>query len=356
MDKSILKYDRDIYLKPFDEGKIMYFETILPIKGEEIKLLFPVEEVFFVTNYGLDVIYEEGKDYIVKNGKIVITKNSKIEQLEIDEYYPKEKTSLGLKVAKAHCPYKFNEDRYVMYGEVDYITKHQIAITYRHKQEKVLFEHKCQKEKLKNFYSKLEKNKEATIVFFGDSITVGCNSSGTEYGGNVPPYAESWPVMVTKAIEKDTESKINYVNTAVGGTLTEWAVENYDERVNKYHPDLVVLAFGMNDACLPIEEHIKQIKTIINGIKEKNPMCEFVLISTTVPNIESDAIDQNQKSQYLEYEKLDLDYAAYLNMTLSHLKLLERKKFKDMSANNVNHPNDFLARLYAQSVLKVMGL
>jgi hypothetical protein len=37
-----------------------------------------------------------------------------------------------------------------------------------------------------------------------------------------------------------------------------------------------------------------------------------------------------------------------------HTTLLESKRYYDMTGNNVNHPNDFLARMYAQTILEVM--
>ena len=355
MDKSILKYNREIYVAPFDKGDVMYFETALPIEGEEISLLYPISEVLFVTNYGLNIIYEEGKDYLVKNGKIIIPSGSKIKQLSIDEYYLKDGTSFPLKISKEHCPYKFNEDRFVLYGEGDFFTKNQIAVTYKHLNTHSLYSQVEQRDKLPNFFNKISKNHEASILFYGDSITVGCNSSGTEYGNNTSPYAESWPVMVSKTIEDRCKTKINYINTAVGGTTTEWGRDNYKERVNKYHPDLLVLAFGMNDPWNK-DKHISLIKEIVNGVREDNPDCDVILISTSVPNQESEQVKLESKYFYEEYEKLDIDRVAVVNMTKAHLDILKYKKFKDMTGNNVNHPNDFLARLYAQSILKVLGL
>ena len=41
-------------------------------------------------------------------------------------------------------------------------------------------------------------------------------------------------------------------------------------------------------------------------------------------------------------------------MTSVHKSLLERKHFYDMTGSNLNHPNDFLARVYAQSLLSAL--
>ena len=355
MDKSILKFNREIYVKPFSSGEVMYFETALPLEGEEISLLYPVDEVYFLTDYELKTIYEEGKDFFVKDGKIIIPKGSKIKTTSVDEYYPKEPTAFPNKVIPELCPYKFNELRYVCFGEGDYMSKKQIAVTYRHKNTHPLYEQEVQIDKLPNFFKKINKDHKATVVFYGDSITVGCNSSGTEYGNYSSPKAESWPVMVKATMTSKLNADINYVNTAVGGTTSKWGEENYQERVNKYHPDLLILAFGMNDPWSK-EEHMVSIRNIINGVRTANPNCDIVLVSTSVPNVESEMTKFHMQTFYQEYDKIDIERVAHVNMTLAHFDLLKYKKFKDMSGNNVNHPNDFLARLYAQSVLKVLNL
>ena len=152
-----LKYDLDIYLKSFNNSDISYFETALPLKGETIQTLFPIEEIIAVTNYGLDVIYEEGKDYIIRDKKLVITENSRIKQTLVDEYYRKEPDSLQINIDKEKCHYCFNEQRYLLFGEQDYITRRQIAITYKHKPGNAVFAQKNQKDQLNRFFNKLEK-------------------------------------------------------------------------------------------------------------------------------------------------------------------------------------------------------
>ena len=41
-------------------------------------------------------------------------------------------------------------------------------------------------------------------------------------------------------------------------------------------------------------------------------------------------------------------------MTAVHELLLERKSLQDTLSNNVNHPNDFMHRVYAQVALKTL--
>ncbi|MEF2247094.1 hypothetical protein [Paenibacillus sp. IITD108] len=42
-----------------------------------------------------------------------------------------------------------------------------------------------------------------------------------------------------------------------------------------------------------------------------------------------------------------------VNMTRLHTQLLERKKYSDLTGNHINHPNDFLSRLYALAIAAV---
>ena len=43
-----------------------------------------------------------------------------------------------------------------------------------------------------------------------------------------------------------------------------------------------------------------------------------------------------------------------MDMTAVHESLLQRKRYADMTGNNINHANDYLARVYAQTLLKTL--
>jgi len=43
--------------------------------------------------------------------------------------------------------------------------------------------------------------------------------------------------------------------------------------------------------------------------------------------------------------------SALADVTAVHSRLLASKRYVDMTGNNVNHPNDFLTRVYAMVVL-----
>ena len=91
--------------------------------------------------------------------------------------------------------------------------------------------------------------------------------------------------------------------------------------------------------------------------REKNKLGEVILIATMLPNTESDWLrnQQHQKDELLAIEK-EREYVSVVNMTDMHKSLLNAgKRYRDMTGNNINHPNDFLSRVYAQLLIKALA-
>ncbi|MBX2924337.1 MAG: hypothetical protein KF746_19200 [Chitinophagaceae bacterium] len=64
-----------------------------------------------------------------------------------------------------------------------------------------------------------------------------------------------------------------------------------------------------------------------------------------------DAIQsQIQKAYQQPLLELEGPGIAIADMTAVHEELLRHKAYQDMTGNNVNHPNDYLARWYAQVI------
>ena len=336
------------YLKPFYKGTISYFESAL-ILGEEgeVSFLYPIKKAIEVMDSNQENKYVEGKDFIItEKGTLKRLKGSSLPYLPYDEYYLDKPNS---NVVVAVRP-SIMKDKYFAFSEGDYFIKHQMCITYEHDEIDYGFNPINQSEKLSQFFTKLKNKEKPIFLFYGDSITVGCNATGTEYGGNRPPYMEPWSVLITKELERRYNAPINYINTAVGGTTSDWGLDNIKERVIDYHPDLVLIAFGMNDGSLDPNIHKERILKMISLLEEANPHIEIILVSTTVPNPKSNwAIGQDRFVDKIK--EIQKDNVVIVDMTSIHKKLLEYKEFKDMTGNNVNHPNDYLIRVYAQIIL-----
>ena len=59
------------------------------------------------------------------------------------------------------------------------------------------------------------------------------------------------------------------------------------------------------------------------------------------------------KVTYVHNDTYTFDIGIYGGERLNRIKeKLYKKRFQDMTSNNTNHPNDFLARIYAQAILE----
>lgn len=345
------RYDIKTYMHPFWRGNVKVNESVLFVGEEDcVGLLCEPEQILSVRSCGLDVEYEEGKDYVVESGKLRRTQNSRMPYLPKDLYFPAEKTE---EIGAMKC--RVEGHPWLYFGEGDTFFKRQVFVTYTHKDEWQGFVPKGQRELFPRTHQRLASGEETTVLFFGDSITTGCNCSGWM---DRAPHMESWPEMTVSALRLEyPNANIRYINTAVGGKKTLWAIESVDERVAAYNPDLVILAFGMNDVEMPAEEHAAQLSKLVSLVKEKCPMAEVLVISTTLPNEEALRYWSDQYRFEEVYEETLLKQFPNLplvRMGSMHSALLKRKRFCHMTGNNINHPNDFLARAYAQSLFKTI--
>lgn len=343
------RYDLDLWLEPYWKGNIIYHESVMFVGDDGAPLLYDPENVLSVRSWDLKTEYAKDVDYEVRDGKIYRLEGSSMPRFTWNEFYPesKETSVTGNAFAGANKPF-------VLFAEGVYFHQNQVFVTYTHKENTSLFV-PAKSEKFNKFIRKLEAGGELNIVFFGDSITAGANASGR---GGVLPGTPIWPEMVSKALEtKYPNAKINYINTAVGGKNTTWGISELDERVNAYSPDLVVLGFGMNDGCRNEETFAEGAKALIDGILDKNPDCEIATIATMLPHKET-AYWGPQHRWEAVLLKLAGDYPCVdvVPMTSVHRTFLTKKRYFDMTGNNVNHPNDFLIRVYAQTILEVLGI
>lgn len=343
------------YLSPFWNTKRIINETVTFVGKDDVaELIYQPEEIISVRDYKLQKTYRSGKDYFVNGKRITRSDDSSIPFWDREEYYALEYGIYKIAANKQICD-TMGGRRYLKYGEGDTFTSKQIAVTYCTKDVWTGDIPQGKAEKFKNSVHSLKKKRSLKFLFYGDSITTGCNASGTSMGGEIPPYMPSFDNMVCKFLTEKYGCEIQRINTAVGGMNTRWGVDNFDERVLEQNPDLLFIAFGMNDPTTPFEEYRSMIKEMIDRTYAHNSEAEIMLISPMLPNNEADENwYANQRYFYrelLELEK-EYDYVATADVTSIHRHLLSvGKRYRDMTANNINHPNDFLIRLYAQVIL-----
>lgn len=338
-------YDLDTYTLPYWEGNTVYHESVMVRKEKdgtvsEIPLLYPADVILSVRSSDLKTVYERGKDWELQNGKLVILTDSDVPFMTYEEYYPSVASENSFAAVQGGNIY---------FSEGSVLHKKQLAVTYKHSASWEGFLPSAKGHLMPKTMDKLKNNEELKILFYGDSITTGVNSSSAV---EAAPYAETWMDMVAKSLKKIyRNSKITAINTAVGGKTSEWGVKNAQERVASYNPDFLVVGFGMNDGGFAPEQHRDNIKSIIDVAKEANPNVEVLIVSTMLPNPEVQMTVGNQPYFESELLTLETEGIAVAQITSMHKYFVKNKRYSDMTGNNVNHPNDFVARLYAQSVI-----
>ena len=344
-------YDLTAYTEPYWTGSRTVNESVLPMRGEDgtiapISLLYPIEQVESVWNAELTQPYLPGRDYRVEGGKLVIPEGSAIPVLNYADLYLSELLDAN--------GFEATKSGYIYFSEGDFFHKAQLAVTYTHTAAWDGPVPAAQGTSLPRTLGKLEGGEPLTIVYYGDSITAGCNSSATV---NAQPYAPRWTDMVTQRLSAlYPNAAITAWNDAVGGKDSSWGAE-HAAQVAERRPDLVVIAFGLNDANQGARPGAfeESIRAIMDTIRAANPDCEFILVSPMRSNAEAWDFRAEPLDSYLRaLREMTGEGVALADMTTLHTYMLTRKAFRDMTGNNVNHPNDFLARAYAQVLLRTM--
>ena len=374
-------FDLNSYMTPVWDGRVVYNETVMFVgMDDQAALLYTPDEILSVRSYDLKTVYEQGKDFDVVDGKLVLLEGTRIPVITIEQYYHNDPSSFLMT--------KYNGKNYYTYwGEGTAMTQWQVAVTYVHDEywEGFMPETSDQFAKL---IAKLEKGENATMIFYGDSITFGATSSS---GANVHPYAPPYTQMFTQYLAQKygytikyintgltgtcapptqdtvfgTNGTITYINTAVGGWTSTDGYNNFDKYVkayvDEYGCDFFLLAFGMNDAANSPNTEKKAIKKITDAFYEIAPNAEVLLVATMIPNPEAtNGWYGNQYKFEDTFVSIAESYAkdgkscAVAKMTSMSQRILENKRFRDHTGNNINHPNDFLGRLYAQVVFETV--
>jgi acyl-CoA thioesterase-1 len=144
-------------------------------------------------------------------------------------------------------------------------------------------------------------------------------------------------------------AKVTLENLAVGGTSTDWGVTNIGKVIDA-KPDLVILAFGMNDSSgRPAKDYGANTGKMIVAVKKALPEAEIILVATMLGNKDWVALKQELFPQYRDTLAGLCDPGiALADMTSIWAELLKHKQDWDLTGNGVNHPNDFGHRVYAQ--------
>ena len=99
---------------------------------------------------------------------------------------------------------------------------------------------------------------------------------------------------------------------------------------------------------------------MLEAIRKVSPKTEFLLIASTFPN-ELAATEPHHfwahQDEYSESLKgLEGMGVAIADIQAVQKEIGKRKRYIDITGNWLNHPNDYLARILAQVVIKTLGM
>lgn len=353
---------------------VMFWST-----RESAKLLYPIENIISIRSYDFKETYWVGEDFEIVDGKLKLTDNSRMTVYETEN---------------ATVEYADNGN----WQNIQW--KYQVRVTYTHSDVwedttyDVAPEGKLQE--VVKFHEKAMSGEDTTVLFLGDSISVGCNSSGLyqpTYGfydadgdgkldfdlpaselrekyqfyyncfglSKVPEWGNnSWAYQVTEALKtKYNNDNITMVNRAVGSTASAWGSkkENLDFFLDGVNPDLVFIGYGMNESKNDPSVINANISVIIDYIREINPNCSIVLVSAFVPNYNQADVDNKLDIQEAGYQELVEKYDNLVVAPVNSVfhSVINAKDPADYTGNNYNHPNDFGASIYASTILATLS-
>ena len=347
---------------------------------EEKQLLYEIERIVSVTSYDGKTRYEYGRDYVLKNGKLALAARSAIPVMTPELYYSDGDEPI-LKVLKPDG----SESPCCFFGARE-LGAYQVRVTYTHPGSGGIIP--PGHGRYGRFLRLLESGADATVLFHGDSITYGADAS---LARKQPPFAPSFPIRFVLALAQKYDYSVRFatagadhtyggpfpeaprggrgtvtlVNTAVGGWTSEDGVNRLEThiapQVKRYGCDLFVLGYGMNDGQRSPETTAGNCEKIVRRVLSLRPNASVMLVSTMLPN--PDALhgwNANQAFQEPELVKLADKLNAggvpcdVAKMTSVSAEILKRKKFIDVPGNNVNHPNDYLSRVYSETLLAAL--
>jgi len=342
-----------LVLHPFWIDSRMSGETLLFVKkpGDKdiaARLLFVPTKIVTVTSANGAITFDEGRDYVWTPGSnvLTLTANSRIPFRTWAQLHPPKGSPMSLgEAADGKSSLFFEEFGKTFQGL-------QIAVTYDHREGWNGRVPQSAAKELARTIAKL-KAKQLKLVVFGDSVSAGAGASGNFHA---PPYQPSYTELVAEGLRAQYGADVTLKNLSEGGQDSTWAVKMASNAAAQ-DPDLVIVGFGGNDATRGIsaESFAQNIQAVIDSIRKTSPNADFILIATMTANPDWPESKAALCQQYRDaLFRLAGPGVAVADEFSIWQGMLKTKKFLDLTANGINHPNDFGHRVYAQVVLHLL--
>ncbi len=341
-------------LRPFWLGETLKDEPILFIKDPASgiargKVLFSIKRVLSVRNGENTIAYREGRDFTwnAKSREIVLPPDSRIVSRTVADLRRPDGS-------QRHRLTHRDGNGEILFGAKLEYHQMQTCITYTRLLTDCPSPVSAFNEKaLPRSIATLRAGKPFSIVVLGDSISTGCNASG--WGGGAP-HQPAYPELLKLHLEAVYRTTVSLTNLSVGGKASHWGISMVDQ-VAAAKPDLVIVAFGMNDSArVPATEFKTNISAIIGKTREQVPEAEFILVASMLGNRNWTYLKHELFEPYRDaLNQLVKPGIAVADLTTVWTEFLRLKDYLDLTGNGVNHPNDFGHRVYAQVIAALLA-
>lgn len=348
------EYEVDRYTKEYwdTDEKIVYNESFFVMANEDdsidpIQTMYDIDRIVSVQDSFLQTEYVYGVDYTLENGKLIILPEGNIKSYKYSSVY-KNTSGKGW--------WEMLDGGYTYGGQFSMYKTGYLNITYTYSDASTLsLKPEAKGHLLNRVLTKLESGETVKTLAVGDSITGGSNCSGST-DVNAAPYADIWHDMAAKKLQLlYPDATIEHTSIYQGGATAQYCVEKIEDIV-KVDPDLIIIEFGTND-CMqndPASLYIQTLQEAITAIQENLPDCDIILTPPSISNIQIFPLEWFDAYADALYA-LEEEGIAIADITSMMRELLQRKRYLDMTGDNLCHPNDFISRLFAQVIVATVS-
>jgi lysophospholipase L1-like esterase len=185
-------------------------------------------------------------------------------------------------------------------------------------------------------------SKDFTLVYFGDSVT---------QGGDVL-FEHRWTTRFDQLLTHDyPEKNLTLVNSAVGGTNSDFGRERFERDVLAHNPDVVTIMFVLNDNGMDDERAISNHRYFVDGLREINAEPVFIT-SNMNTRAWMDRLDHSNQRiiDYCRDEDIVCLDAFHIWTDLPKYGI----PCETLLANGINHPDNVAVGLFYELLKRTL--
>lgn len=162
--------------------------------------------------------------------------------------------------------------------------------------------------------SRLETGSRQTVIAYGTSLT----------------KVGAWTDQLATVLEQNYPGQVTFINSAQGGSNSDWGSRSFEEKVIQKKPDTVFIEFAINDAVASRNTSVsharKNLEGMIDRLLEAQPNCEIILMVMNPPV----AFPARQRPNLVAYNQMYRDVARERELQLiDHFPVWEKLLAED---------------------------